>query len=59
MKTRSRSIRIAAGLFAVVMIVAGALVVFPHVARANQADGTTITINGYTAGVTPFISNLI
>ena len=25
---------------------------------ANQADGTTITINGYTAGVTPFISNL-
>ena len=58
MKTRSRSIRIAAGLFAVVMIVAGALVVFPHVARANQADGTTITINGYTAGITPFISNL-
>jgi len=48
----------AAGLFAVVMIAAGALVVFPHVARANQADGTTITINGYTAGATPFISNL-
>ena len=58
MKTRSGSIRVAAGLFVVVMIVAGALVVFPHVARANQADGTTITINGYTAGVTPFISNL-
>ena len=58
MKIRSRSISIAAGLFAVVMIVAGALFVFPHVARANQADDTTITIHGYSAGVTPFISNL-
>ena len=58
MKIRSTSIFIAAGLFAVVMIVAGALFVFPHVARANQADDTTITIHGYTPGVTPFISNL-
>ena len=58
MKIRSKSIIIASGLFTVIIIVAGALVVFPHVARANQADGTTITINGYTAGVTPFISNL-
>ena len=58
MKIRSTSIFIAAGLFAVVMIVAGALFVFPHVARANQADDTTITIHGYTPGITPFISNL-
>jgi arylsulfate sulfotransferase len=58
MKIRSTSIIIAAGLFAVVMIVAGVLVVLPHVARANQADDTTITIHGYNPGVTPFISNL-
>ena len=58
MKIRSTSIVIAAGLFAIVMIVAGVLVVLPHVARANQADDTTITIHGYTAGVTPFISNV-
>src|SRR5262245_56322033 len=58
MKIRSTSIVIAAGLFAFVLIVAGALVVLPHVARANQADDTTITFHGYTAGVTPFISNV-
>src|SRR5882724_11943770 len=58
MKIRSTSIVIVAGLFAVIMIVAGALLVFPHVARANQADDTTITFHGYTSGVTPFISNL-
>jgi len=56
MKIRSKSVVIAVGLFAVIMIVAGGLVVFPHLARANQADDTTITIHGYTPGVTPFIS---
>ena len=49
MKIRSTSIVIAAGLFAVVMIVAGALFVFPHAARANQADDTTIVFHGYTS----------
>ena len=58
MKIRSTSIVIAAGLFAIVMIVAGASAGLPHVARANQADDTTITIHGYTPGVTPFISNV-
>ena len=29
-----------------------------HLARASQADDTTITINGSTQGVTPFISNV-
>ena len=58
MKIRSTSISIAAGLFTLVMIVAGALFVFPHVARANQADDTTIVFHGYTPGVTPFISNV-
>jgi len=56
MKIRSKSVVIAVGLFAFIMIVAGGLVVFPHLARANQADDTTITIHGYTPGVTPFIS---
>jgi hypothetical protein len=32
--------------------------VFSHVAGATQADDTTITITGKTAGVTPFISKL-
>jgi arylsulfate sulfotransferase len=32
--------------------------VFTHLARANQADDTTITITSNTAGVTPFISKL-
>ena len=32
--------------------------VFPHVADANYADDTTITITGHTAGATPFISKL-
>jgi hypothetical protein len=31
---------------------------FSHVAAGNDADDTTITITGQTAGVTPFISNL-
>ena len=32
--------------------------VLTHVAGANQADDTTITITGHTAGATPFISKL-
>ena len=31
---------------------------FVPFAWSNQADDTTITINGYTAGVTPFLSKL-
>jgi arylsulfate sulfotransferase len=31
---------------------------FSHVAGASQADDTTITITGHTAGATPFISKL-
>src|SRR6266436_3650435 len=58
MKIRSTSILITARAFAVMIIVAGALVIFPHLARASQADDTTITIHGYTQGVTPFISNV-
>jgi hypothetical protein len=58
MKIRSTSIVIAAGLFAVVMIVAGALFVLTDAARANQADDTTIVFHGYSPGVTPFISNV-
>jgi hypothetical protein len=34
------------------------LMVLTHLAGANQADDTTITITGQTAGATPFISNL-
>src|SRR5260370_35999944 len=58
MKIPVTSIVIAAGAFALIIIVAGALVVFPHPAGASQADDTTITIHGYTQGVTPFISNV-
>jgi arylsulfate sulfotransferase len=32
--------------------------VFSHLAGATQADDTTITITGHTAGATPFISRL-
>ena len=32
--------------------------VFTHLASATQADDTTITITGHTAGATPFISKL-
>ena len=32
--------------------------VFSHLAGATQADDTTITITGHTAGATPFISKL-
>ena len=48
MKIRSISITIVAGLFTLFVPFAG----------SNQAGDTTITINGHTAGVTPFISNL-
>ncbi len=37
-------------------IVAGVLILFSPIAGSNQADDTTITINGYTPGVTPFIA---
>jgi len=39
-------------------IVAGVLILFSPIAGSNQADDTTIRINGYTPGVTPFISNV-
>ena len=32
--------------------------IFSHLAGANQADDTTITITGHTPGATPFISKL-
>src|SRR5438128_13938 len=40
------------------IIISGAFMVFTNLAAANQADDTTITITGHTAGVTPFISQL-
>ncbi len=41
------------------LIVVGAVfMVFSHPACATQADDTTITITGHTAGPTPFISRL-
>ncbi len=40
------------------IIVGAVFVVFTHLAVANQADDTTITITGHTAGATPFISKL-
>jgi arylsulfate sulfotransferase len=45
-------------LFASVVIVAGLFIAFVPFAGSNQADDTTIRINGYTPGVTPFISKL-
>jgi arylsulfate sulfotransferase len=48
MKIRSISITIVAGLFTLFVPFAG----------SNQANDTTIRINGHTPGVTPFISNL-
>jgi arylsulfate sulfotransferase len=38
--------------------VAGLIMLFVPFAGSNQAGDTTITINGHTPGVTPFISNL-
>src|SRR5436309_5616815 len=40
------------------MIVGAVFMVLTHLAGASQADDTTITITGDTAGPTPFISNL-
>jgi len=57
MKIRFASV-IAAGVCAVVLVVAGVFVTSPHVARATQADDITIRITGYLPGATPFISNL-
>ena len=57
MKIRSVS-AIAAGVCAVIIGLAGVIVTVPPVARATQADDTTIRITGYTPGATPFISNV-
>ena len=38
--------------------VSAVFMIFSHLAGASQADDTTITITGHTAGVTPFISKL-
>src|SRR5205809_3956634 len=46
------------GFSAGISIVAGVLVLFSPFAGSNQADDTTIRINGYTPDVTPFISNV-
>lgn len=40
------------------VITSVALIVLTHPVGANQADDTTITITGQTAGATPFISKL-
>ncbi|PYJ01363.1 MAG: hypothetical protein DMF00_05185, partial [Verrucomicrobia bacterium] len=41
-----------------IIIISVVIMVFTHLAGANQADDTTIRIIGYTAGATPFISKL-
>jgi len=38
--------------------VSAVFMIFSHLAGASQADDTTITISGKTAGVTPFINKL-
>ena len=40
------------------IIAAIVISILPDVTRASQADDTTITITGQTAGPTPFISQL-
>ena len=45
-------------LFASVTVATGLFILFIPFAGSNQADDTTIRINGYTPGATPFISNL-
>jgi len=45
-------------LLASVVIAAGLVILIVPFAGSNQADDTTITINGYTPGTTPFISKL-
>src|SRR6266496_5149511 len=41
-----------------IIIIGVVFMVLTHLADASQADDTTITISGKTAGVTPFISKL-
>src|SRR4030095_1843566 len=41
-----------------IIIIGVVFIVFSHLAGATQADDTTITITGITAGATPFISKL-
>ena len=41
-----------------IIIIGAAFKVLTHLAGATQADDTTITITGHTAGATPFISKL-
>ena len=41
-----------------IIIIAAVFMVLTHLTGATQADDTTITITGQTAGATPFISNL-
>jgi arylsulfate sulfotransferase len=45
-------------LFASSSIVTGLFIAFAPFAGSNQADDTTIRINGYTPGATPFIAKL-
>ncbi len=45
-------------LFASVTVATGLFILFIPFAGSNQADDTTIRINGYSPGVTPFISNV-
>ncbi|HXM28300.1 MAG TPA: DVUA0089 family protein, partial [Chthoniobacterales bacterium] len=45
-------------LFASITIVTGLVLLFVPFAGSNQADDTTITITGYTPGVTPFVGKL-
>src|SRR6266481_2210518 len=40
------------------ILIGATLMVFSHLASASYADDTTITITGYAAGATPFISKL-
>ncbi|MFL6599574.1 MAG: aryl-sulfate sulfotransferase [Chthoniobacterales bacterium] len=56
MKIRLKFLIIAAGT--VGLSLAGVFLIVPRIARANQADDTTIRIIGFTPGVTPFISNV-
>jgi len=44
--------------FASISIVTGLFIAFAPFAGSNQADDTTIRINGYTPGATPFIAKL-
>ena len=44
--------------FASISIVIGLFIAFAPFAGSNQADDTTIRINGYAPGATPFIAKL-